>query len=100
MDTSGSSHANGEDHVKDMNKFMAHIGVCYFFVRYKFRIVILPEYLTFFKKKGSFLDDSTAKIPRNSVSHNVTDDPTAHAETADHQCYSKYFLISRILRSC
>ena len=48
--------------------------------------------LTLFK--GSFLDDSTAEKPRNSVSHNITDDSTAHAETADHQCYSKYFLIS------
>ena len=35
--TSGSSDANGEtiqvdsdDHVNDMNTFMAHIGVCYF----------------------------------------------------------------------
>ena len=39
-DMSGSADANGEiseGHVQDMNKFMAHIGVCHF-VEYTFLI--------------------------------------------------------------
>ena len=73
MDASGSSHANGEDHVKDMNKFMAHIGVCYFFVRYKFRIVIYLNILLFYKKKVPFL---MIPPPKNQEIQSPTMSPT------------------------
>jgi hypothetical protein len=60
VSTSGSSDANGntnddEGHVKDMNKFMAHIGVCYVLLDAKFRSVTYLNFLLFFYQIKRFL---------------------------------------------